>query len=71
MAHELQQLYNSEINFSISTFWDNGFFVRLGDRLNGYPAQANVATFDEAVTWLRGQARIHFPQSEYVRNLPQ
>ena len=69
-AGELQRLYDSEINFSLATFWDGGFIVKLGDPKNGYKAEATVKTFEEAVAWLRAQARIHFPNSEYVKNLP-
>ena len=28
-----QQLYDAEINFEVSCFWDDGFHVRLGDRI--------------------------------------
>jgi hypothetical protein len=31
-----QQLYDNEINFSLNTFWDAGFEVKLGDRMNGF-----------------------------------
>lgn len=32
----LQELYENEVNFEISCFWDNGFTVRLGDFQNGF-----------------------------------
>jgi hypothetical protein len=32
----LQRLYDSEINFEVSCFWDAGFDVRLGDAVNGF-----------------------------------
>lgn len=67
---ELQRLYNSEFNFSIETFWDAGFKVRIGDKQNGYKASTTVKTLDQAVAWLRQQARIHFPKSDYVATLP-
>jgi hypothetical protein len=31
-----QRLYDSEINFEVSGFYDAGFDVRLGDALNGF-----------------------------------
>lgn len=31
----LEEIYNNEINFEISCFWDNGFSVRIGDPMNG------------------------------------
>ena len=33
---KLQELYEKEINFEISCFYDNAFEVRLGDPQNGY-----------------------------------
>jgi hypothetical protein len=67
---ELQRMYNSEINFAIETMWDAGFTVRLGDKKNGYKVKTIVKTLEEAVTWLRAQARVYFPNSEYVRSYP-
>jgi len=32
-------LYDSEINFEISCFWDAGFNWKLGDSVNGYVAE--------------------------------
>ena len=31
-----QRLYDSEINFEVSCFWDAGFDVRLSDAVNGF-----------------------------------
>ena len=37
-----QRLYDSEINFTISCFWDDGFVVMLGDSsIWGYLLQAD------------------------------
>ena len=30
------EFYHSEINFTISTFWDAGYTGQLGDSINGY-----------------------------------
>jgi hypothetical protein len=57
----LQSLYDREINYSISTFFDEGFTVALGDEMNGFKAQATVDTLDDAIQWLQEQAAIHFP----------
>ena len=43
----VRRLYDAEINFEVSCFWDDGFHARLGDRMNGYRAEANVATWQE------------------------
>ena len=39
LATELQKIYESEINVSISWVWDGGIDVRLGDVVNGFLAQ--------------------------------
>jgi squalene cyclase len=58
MTHDLpQQLYNREINFSISTLWDDGFTVKIGDELNGFRAETTVATYAEALQWLDQRTR--------------
>ena len=57
-----QQIYDAEINFEVSCFWDDGFHVRLGDRMNGYRAEAHVATWQEVETWLRENAFKEFPR---------
>lgn len=38
----LAGLYRSEINCSISTFWDMGWDVRLGDEMNGWKAETTI-----------------------------
>ena len=63
----LQRLYDSEINFEVSGFYDAGFDVRLGDALNGFLAEGKVETWAEAEAWLRDQALAHFPDSEFAR----
>ena len=66
LASVLDALYESEINFSISCFWDNGLDVKLGDEMNGYQAEGNVRTAEQAAEWLDTQAHIHFPRSKYA-----
>jgi len=62
----LMNLYRSEINCSISSFWDNGFLVQLGDDMNGFLAEAQVRTPMEAAAFLDKAAREHFPESAYT-----
>jgi hypothetical protein len=45
---ELQALYDSEINFTISTFWDVGFTWKLGDDMNGFVADGEAKTMQQA-----------------------
>lgn len=63
----LQALYNSEINFSISCFWDGGFDCKLGDAMNGIIEEFNVGTFDEAVVSVCAAAIKHFPNSKFAK----
>lgn len=67
--HTLQDLYDSEINFVIECFWDAGFRVSLGDRLNGWKDVIEVDTFDEAVTALCGLTTKHFPDSAFAKKI--
>lgn len=62
-----QQLYDSEISFSISCFWDGGFEIKLGDDLNGYTAQTRVESWDEVEQWLRAEALLHYPESQFSK----
>jgi len=66
MIETLQRLYDSEINFSISCFWDGGFTVKLGDEMNGFDAETSVMTFGDAVAWLDRTARERYPESLYA-----
>jgi hypothetical protein len=63
-----QRLYDSEINFEVSGFYDAGFDVRLGDALNGFLAHGKVATWAEAEARLRDQALAHYPDSEFAKS---
>ena len=63
----LQKLYDSEINFEISTFWDAGFDWKLGDEMNGWKDGGNADTLDLAVQDLRAAAIKHFPGSVFAR----
>jgi hypothetical protein len=63
----LQDLYHSEINFSISTFWDGGFDVKLGDPTNGFLAETNVDRWGQVEPWLMQAAVEHFPGSLFAQ----
>lgn len=62
----LDKLYASEINFSVSCFWDNGIDVKLGDTMNDFRAEGNVTTSAEAAQWLDQKAREFYPRSKYA-----
>lgn len=63
----LQDLYHSEINFTVSTFWDGGFDVKLGDPRNGFVAQTNCNRWGMVEPWLIAAAIEHFPDSLFAR----
>ena len=63
----LQALYQSEINFELSTFYDAGFDWKLGDYMNGYKAEGNARDVEGAVTALRDAAVHHYPDSDFAR----
>jgi hypothetical protein len=62
-----QALYDSEINFSVSTFWDGGFEVKLGDEINGWLAEVRLDTWAEVERWLSEKAREQFPESDFAK----
>ena len=62
----LTDLYASEINFSLTCFWDGGFTARLGDELNGFKGEYNCYTITEATEFLRYQAILSYPKSEFA-----
>jgi hypothetical protein len=63
---ELQALYDSEINFTITTFWDAGFKWKLGDDMNGFDAEGEAMTIKEAVEQLCEAARREYPESAFA-----
>ncbi|RUV70507.1 hypothetical protein EOA78_20270 [Mesorhizobium sp. M5C.F.Cr.IN.023.01.1.1] len=61
----LKDLYDSEINFSIVTFW-HGMEVKLGDEMNGFLGKTRVLELAEAEEWLMREAIKHFPESVFA-----
>lgn len=66
----LTRLYESEINVSIVSFWDGGYEVGLGDRINGFRAENTFWKAEAIAPWLDAQARRHYPKSEYAAQPP-
>jgi len=64
----LRNIYDSEINFKISAFWDAGFDWALGDPLNGFLAEGCELTLSDALTELVSATLEHFPQSVFAKN---
>ncbi len=62
-----QALHDSEINFSLSCFWDNQWTVKIGDEMNGFKAEGNCFSFSESLAWLDTTARRLYPNSGYAK----
>ena len=62
-----QELYDSEINFKVSSFWDGGFDVWIGDDLNGFRSQDCLRTWAEVEEWLKAEAIVHWPESVFAK----
>jgi hypothetical protein len=67
----LCSLYASDIKVSIciSSFWDDGWEVKLGDTVSGVKAGRTFANaeLDKAAHWLAEQASLHYPESDFAR----
>lgn len=55
-------LYDAEINFAVTCFWDGGYESRLGDHLNGWGKTHHSDTFPEAIKVVFDQAYEQWPQ---------
>lgn len=62
----LQDLYDSEVNFTITTMWDGGFHLELGDYMNGFKAKRTVKKFADAGDWFVSAGCSHFPHTEFA-----
>ena len=69
LAAVLRALYASEINVSVSSFWDGGWRVKLGDDWNGFDAEKEFRNdaLDEAASWLVEQALALYPDSVFAK----
>ena len=61
-----EDLYKSEINFTLSIFWDAGYTVQIGDDWNGFTDKAEMLdTLDEVASELVRMAINRFPDSYF------
>lgn len=63
----LDDLYGSEINCGIQSFWDGHWTAWLGDDMNGRVVEDSALKFDEIAPWLDAMARKHYPNSTYAK----
>lgn len=72
METELQKMYDSEINVQISSFWDGGWRIALGDRVNGFiHPKWDSCELHEVVSALQELILEHYPNSLYAKSLSQ
>jgi hypothetical protein len=64
-------LYASEINISIcvSSSWDEGWEVKLGDTVQGFRAKKTFANaeLDKVSRWLAEQSSLLYPETDFAR----
>jgi hypothetical protein len=63
----LNQLYKSEINFQMYTYYDSGIYFRLGDDNNGTGPTHGADDFDSFVEKLAELAAQKYPESEFAK----
>ena len=64
----LNDLYASEINISIVSFWDNGYTIKLGDELNGFRVKFQVDASEAYLPHIiKTEAIKHYPNSEFAK----
>jgi hypothetical protein len=68
MNNTLNALYNSEINVEITSFWDDGWTIKIGDAMNGYKTEINTPSLDEnTASWLTRTVCDLYPNSVFAK----
>lgn len=67
----LTNLYASEINCGLASFWDGGWVAWLGDDLNGRKAEETFLDEDlsEVAGWLAREAFLAYPESGFSKSM--
>ena len=63
----IEALHDSEINGSVSWFFDNVWGVALGNPHKGIEAEATVYSSRDAVEWLCATALRLYPDSKFAK----
>lgn len=66
VSNILQDIYDSEINITISWFWDSGINAIIGDTTNGVKKARGFDTIIEALAWLKVTIIELYPDSEFA-----
>ena len=67
LASILDDLYDSEINISISSDWDCGHYVQLGDVRNGFKVSSSFIDSPDVAKELIRMAIEHYPESDFSK----
>ena len=62
----LADLYAAEINIQISSFWDCGYSLALGDEMNGFKARGHVDRLSDAGQWFIDNGVMWYPKSPFA-----
>lgn len=65
---KLQELHDSEINFSISSFFDGMVTCKIGDEMNGYVSVFMMDTIEGAVDEICKEAMKLYPDSLFTKS---
>lgn len=63
----LQQLHDSEINATVSSFFDGDWNWKLGDCMNGFTDEGSAFSFADAEAELSMAACRRYPDSAYAQ----
>jgi hypothetical protein len=67
--NRLQVLSDSDIHFTIDSYYQVGFTFYLGDRFNGVANFKSFTKFDDGVEWLWTEAKKKFPDNICFTNI--
>jgi len=62
-----QELYDSGINFTVTSLGDGGFEVKLGASLNHFDAETILPYWSEVERWMTETATRLYPASRFAR----
>ena len=64
----IDKIYNSELNFSITCFWDSGYTIKLGDEHNGFVEESFAKNWREAQDVLVGMVLRRYPDCNFAKS---
>ena len=68
----LDDLYDSEINIQISSFWDGGYCVKLGYSGDGFKSESQyIETLDDVAREIIRMAVNLYPASDFGKKYSQ